>query len=71
MARQSVKGGKRRPGLGEPNHADFFFFLVGSIRCIAKGKQVESEPVTYCIDKVVDINSLRVSLEGYSSLRIN
>lgn len=69
MARQSVKGAERRLGLGEANHADSFF--GGSIRRNAKGKEGRSEPATYCLDKVVDIASFRVLLQGYSSLGIN
>lgn len=68
MARQSVKGVERRLGLGEANHVDHFFSR--SIRRKAKGKAGRSKPATYWLDKVVDIASFRVLLQGYSSLGI-
>lgn len=73
MARQSVKGVERRLGLREANHTDSFFSgrLVGSIRRKAKGKAGRCKPATYCLDKVVDIVTFRVLLEGYFSLGIN
>lgn len=71
MARQSMKGAERRLGLGEANQANSFFQWTTSRINKTNGKAGRSKPAMYCLDKVVDIASFGVLLEGYFSLGIN